>query len=163
MGSICEGRRWSAQEGTVIMASPHSIFDSISNVKRMSEWSPECRAVWLFGRDVRQGRRFVGWNRNKLWIWFTLCRVTHYEVGRRFSFRASIFGLPVASWTYELIEGSSGTEVTESWEDLRTGRGSWLTELLGRVFTGVPPVQRACVNQEGMRVTLSRLKEEMEI
>ncbi|MFD5428207.1 hypothetical protein [Streptomyces sp. NPDC127084] len=55
-----------------------------------------------------------------------------------------------------------GTRVTEYWEDLRTGRGARLAELLGRVFTGTPPADRAELNRAGMRTTLGRIKAAVE-
>ncbi len=49
------------------------------------------------------------------------------------------------------------TRVTETWQDLRTGRGSRLTVLLGAVFAGTGPDRRIAVNRAGMRTTLARL------
>ncbi|MFE7414912.1 SRPBCC family protein [Streptomyces laurentii] len=54
----------------------------------------------------------------------------------------------------------SGTRVTETWRDLRTGRGSGFAILLGRVFTGASPERRIALNRAGMRTTLARLARE---
>ncbi|MEU8542555.1 SRPBCC family protein [Streptomyces sp. NPDC048717] len=53
-----------------------------------------------------------------------------------------------------------GTRVTETWQDLRTGRGAGFAVVLGRVFTGVSPERRIGVNRAGMRTTLARLARE---
>ncbi|MEU2155231.1 hypothetical protein ABZ532_09430 [Streptomyces sp. NPDC019396] len=74
------------------------------------------------------------------------------------AFRVTVFGLPVAEWGYRCEPEGSGTRVTEYWQDLRTGRGAPLAELLGRVFTGTPPADRAEINRAGMRTTLGRIK-----
>jgi hypothetical protein len=68
------------------------------------------------------------------------------------------FGLPVARWGFRLAPAGAGTDVTQYWIDQRV-RGSLL---LGRVFTGKVAGARPDANREGMRVTLTRLKRELE-
>ncbi|WP_432092896.1 SRPBCC family protein [Streptomyces sp. bgisy100] len=152
-------RQWSVEESLWIGAPPQTVYSAVSDVRRMGEWSPECRAVWAGRGPVGTGMSFIGFNRRKAALWFTSCRVTSAEPGREFSFRVSIFGLPVALWGYRLAPApEGGTTVTEHWQDLRRGRGARFTELLGLLFTGTRPVDRARVNRMGMRTTLTRLK-----
>ena len=49
----------------VISASPERIYDLVSDLPRMGEWSPECERVeWTGGTTVAaEGARFVGHNR----------------------------------------------------------------------------------------------------
>ncbi|MDG4535703.1 SRPBCC family protein [Streptomyces sp. AV19] len=156
-------RQWSVEESIVIGSRPDAVFRAVSDVRRMGEWSPECRAVWLCQRPVREGSFFIGFNRRGLALWFTSCRVTCCDPGQEFTFRVSAFGLPVAHWGYRFEPASDGsTIVTECWRDLRTGRGARLTELLGLIFTATRPVDRARVNRAGMRTTLTRLKQTCE-
>lgn len=139
-------------------ARADELYAAISRVRNMGRWSPECFAVWHRGPAVGQGTRFVGLNRKGPFVWFTLCRVVVADPPAEFAFEASIFGLPVALWGYRLQPEGSGTRVTEYWRDLRTGRGSRLTELLGLVFTGTRPEDRAELNRTGMRRTLERIR-----
>ncbi|GAA2908005.1 SRPBCC family protein [Streptomyces thioluteus] len=156
-------RQWSVEESIVIGSRPDTVFRAVSDVRRMGEWSPECRTVWARRGPVREGSSFIGFNRRGPALWFTVCRVTRCEPGQEFAFRVSIFGLPVAHWGYRFKPApDGGTTVTEYWQDLRTGSGARLTELLGLVFTATRPVDRARVNRAGMRATLNRLKQACE-
>ncbi|GAA1932949.1 SRPBCC family protein [Kitasatospora viridis] len=144
------------------MASAESVYGAVSNVRRMGEWSPECVGVWSRSRRFEAGTRFIGWNRRRLWFWFTSCTVVRAETARDFAFRVSTFGMPVALWGYRFESQDDGCLVTEYWEDLRSGRSAPVAKLLGLVFTGTPPKRRRAVNREGMRATLSRLKTAVE-
>lgn len=139
-------------------ASREDVYEAISRVRDMGKWSPECFAVWHRGTTAGQGTRFVGFNRRGPLVWFTTCQVVVAEAPEEFAFRVTTFGLPVALWGYRLSPEGTATRVTEYWKDLRAGRGSRLTELLGRVFTGVAPADRAEVNRAGMRATLERIR-----
>ncbi|MFE6869023.1 SRPBCC family protein [Kitasatospora sp. NPDC057692] len=152
-------REWSVEESIGLAAEPAAVYRAVSTVRRTSEWSPECRAVWAPRGPLRTGDRFVGFNRRGLRVWFTTCRVTTAEPGREFVFRVESFGLPIAEWGYRAEpDGAGGTTLTEYWRDLRTGRGAPVAELLGKVFTGVPAERRAAANRAGMRLTLERIR-----
>jgi hypothetical protein len=146
------------EEGIFVTASAESVYRAVSDVRRMGEWSPECLGAWSRSRRFEPGTRFIGWNRKRLWFWFTSCTVVRAEYPRDFAFTVHTFGMPVALWGYRFEDRDSGCLVTEYWEDLRTGRSAPVAELLGLVFTGTAAKRRAEVNQEGMRATLSRLK-----
>ncbi|KUN76645.1 SRPBCC family protein [Streptomyces griseoruber] len=150
------------EESILVTASAESAYRAVSNVRRMGEWSPECVGVWSRSQRFEPGTRFIGWNRKRVWFWFTSCTVVRAEHARDFAFTVSTFGMPVALWGYRFEEQDSGCLVTEYWEDLRTGRSAPAAKLLGLVFTGTPPKRRTAVNQEGMRATLARFKAVME-
>jgi hypothetical protein len=152
-------RQWSVEESVGVgAAAPEAVYRVVSDVRRMGEWSPECRAVWAGRGPLGAGSRFVGFNRKGPFVWFTTCRVTVADEGREFAFQVGVFGLPVAEWGYRFEPDGEGTKLTEYWRDLRAGRGAGLTELLGRVFTGTPPQARAEHNRAGMRTTLERIR-----
>jgi len=152
-------RVWKAEESVVVGAPAQDVYAAVSELRNMGRWSPECFAVWCRGQVVREGTRFVGFNRKGLLFWFTTCRVTRAERPCEFAFQVTTFGLPVALWGYRFEPEGAATRVTEYWEDLRTGPGSRAAELLGRVFTGTPPAARAEINRAGMRTTLGRLRD----
>lgn len=142
----------------MVRTSPERAYRTISDVRRMGAFSPECVGVWVHSRGpVTLGTRFTGFNRKRLWLWFTHCRVVRAEEGHDFAFRVTTFGLPVALWGYRFTPEEDGTRITEYWEDLRTGRKGRSAELLG-FFTGTKPEVRHRANTEGMRVTLGRVK-----
>jgi uncharacterized protein YndB with AHSA1/START domain len=141
-------------EEVVVAVPPATVYAAVSDIKRMARWSPECFAIWRWSG----GRRFVGWNRRGLFVWFTTCQVTTDQPAREYAFDVSTFGMPVARWGYRFDPSGAGTLVTEYWEDRRT-RGA---SILGRIFTGKVVHDRPAANRVGMRETLARLKAELE-
>ncbi|WP_354640893.1 SRPBCC family protein [Kitasatospora camelliae] len=156
-------RQWAVEESATVAVRPEVAYRAVAELRRMGEWSPECRAVWVRRGPAGVGTRFVGWNRKGWLLWFTTGRVTVADQGREFAFRVVTFGLPVAEWGYRFQPaGDGGSTVTEYWTDLRRGRGARLTEVLGRIFSGTRAEDRAAVNRAGMRTTLERLRHSLE-
>ncbi|MFJ3828880.1 SRPBCC family protein [Streptomyces sp. NPDC090046] len=169
-------RRWNLEEHIVVDAAPADVHRMVSDLRNMGRWSPECRRVWGARPPARPGSRFVGLNRRGPFVWFTTGRIKAVRApatapeaataakaaaatdgSGEFTFDVGIFGLPIARWGYRFEPEGEGTRVTETWQDLRTGRGSRLTVLLGTVFAGTAPDRRIAVNRAGMRTTLARL------
>ncbi|WP_327387310.1 SRPBCC family protein [Streptomyces sp. NBC_01207] len=157
-------RRWSLEEHVVVDAAPADVHRMVSDLRNMGRWSPECRRIWVIRPPARSGSRFVGLNRRGSFLWFTVGRIKALRAPAQtpdgsgeFTFDVGIFGLPIARWGYRFEPEGERTRVTETWQDLRTGRGSRLTELLGTVFAGTSPDRRIAVNRAGMRTTLARL------
>ncbi|MCX2182855.1 SRPBCC family protein [Streptomyces sp. SKN60] len=153
-------RRWNLAESLRVDADRATLYGLVSDLRNMGRWSPECRGVWVRRPPVRPGTRFVGFNRRGPFLWFTTGRVTTARPGEAFAFEVGVFGLPIARWGYRFEddgENPGGTLVTETWEDLRTGRGGGLATLLGTVFAGTNTERRIAVNRHGMRTTLERL------
>ncbi len=143
----------------VIVGAPVSqVYRAICDVRRMTRYSPECFATWVWSGRDGTAARFVGFNRRGLFVWFTTCRVVVAEPDTEFAFDVTTFGLPVSRWGYRLRAVRDGTEVTEFWSDRRT-RGA---HLLGRIFTGRVAADRGSANRAGMRTTLARLRRELE-
>lgn len=149
-----------AHEGTPdtaevqIAAPPEAVWDLITDVTRMGEWSPECyRCAWLDGgTGPREGARFKGWNQQKLGPvpvrWSTTSTVLAAKRGDLFSFTTRDSG---ATWTYRLsATADGGTHVVET-------RADGTKPLLAKVFGKVMP-RRDEILVEGMQQTLERLK-----
>jgi hypothetical protein len=132
----------------------------VSDVTRTGEWSPEnTGGRWVAGAaGPTIGARFVGSNRIGIYRWWTTCLVTAAEPGRRFMFDVSAARLPVARWDWTLRPaGESGTEVTLTWTDRRTGPVGWLMRQGGRLAVGAT-IDRAHV-QRNIEASLARLRE----
>jgi uncharacterized protein YndB with AHSA1/START domain len=145
-------------ERITVAVPPADVYQAVSDVRRMTRWSPECFAVLVWSRRDGQPHRFVGFNRRGPWLWFTTCTVVTARPAEEFSFDVKTFGMPVSRWSYLMAAAGGGTEVTEHWLDQR-GRGA---SILGRTFTGRVAHDRPRANGEGMRTTLARLKRELE-
>jgi hypothetical protein len=141
-----------------IAATPLALYDLVSDVTRMGEWSPEtasCR--WLGGATGPAiGARFRGVNRHGWRRWTTTCTVVAADPGRRFAFDVRSGPLPISRWSYEFEPAGDGCRVTETWTDRRPG---W-TVPVGAVVMGVP--DRAEHNRAGMAATLAALRQEAE-
>jgi len=141
---------------TYVAAPAQRVYELVADLPRMGEWSPETQRVeWLGGASAASpGARFAGHNRiGRLRRWSTKGTVVAATPGRELTFDiSSLFGLPVARWSYEIEPAGDGCRVTESTEDRRGALIRWA----GLVATGVR--DRAAHNREGMRVTLERLK-----
>jgi uncharacterized protein YndB with AHSA1/START domain len=145
-------------EQVTVSVPPADVYKAVSDVRRMTRWSPECFATLVWSRRDGAPARFVGFNRRGPWLWFTTCQVVTARPGEEFTFDVTTFGMPVARWSYQLTAVPDGTQVTERWLDQRS-RGA---HTLGRIFTGKVAADRPAANREGMRTTLSRLKRELE-
>jgi hypothetical protein len=106
-----------SQEASIHIArSPEELFDLVSDVTRMGEWSPVCKACWWAeGDGPRVGARFTGRNEVPERTWETTSEVVAAEPGRQFAW---VVAEPPtgARWgyTFEAVDG--GTKVTEAWE-----------------------------------------------
>ncbi len=138
-----------------IESPPERVYDLLTDVTRMGQWSPECvRCRWL-GPDhrARVGARFRGTSRNGWRRWSTVSTVVEAAPGHSLAFEVSYFRRPVATWRYEFRSNARGaTLVSESVDDRR---GPALRRL-SPFITGSP--DRAQRNAETMQTTLSRLK-----
>ena len=138
-------------------APPERVYELVSDVTRMGEWSPECRSCrWARGASgPKVGARF--WARNKGGrgpSWFNMPRVTVAEPGREFAFNRSGPGIGSYTWRYVLVPTATGTRVTESYDVERQlpSSMSWLTQK----WTG--SADRDDDLRRGMTTTLQRIK-----
>jgi hypothetical protein len=105
---------------SVVVARPAEfLYDMISDVTRMGEWSPVCTTCWWDdGNAAQTGAWFTGRNDTADRTWETRCQVAAAERGRIFEF---VVGGSWIRWGYTFTEVAGGTEVTESWEFLPAG------------------------------------------
>jgi hypothetical protein len=107
-------------ESIVIDRSPEDLYRMISDVTRMGEWSPVCKACWWDdGEGPRVGAWFTGHNESpERDPWETRSLVVAASSGEEFAFAV---GGTWARWGYAFTPVPGGTEVTESWEVLPDG------------------------------------------
>ena len=104
---------------SLVIASPAGqLYEMVSDITRMGEWSPVCRACWWDeGGGPHVGAWFTGRNELPGQMWETRCEVVAAEPGREFAFvvRGTV------RWGYGFDPIGGGTRVTESWEILPEG------------------------------------------
>jgi len=141
---------------TQVRASPRLLYEAVSDVKRMGEWSPECQhCEWIGGATGPViGAQFKGSNRRGLARWSTKPRVVVADPGREFAFVTGHRGRDMTKWSYRFEPVVDGTQVTESFEMLRDMPSYF--RLADRLLMGVNDRQADLV--KGMGETLERLK-----
>ena len=145
------------EESTEIAAPPEAVWALVSDVVRMSSWSPQVVRTVVRGGRIRHGARFLNLNRRGPLFWPTRAEVVTYEPARAFAFRVRE-NWSVWSFTLEPT-ADGGTRVVQRRE---TPDGiSGVSRVLTRVALGG---QRVFTDElrAGMRETLARVKAEAE-
>lgn len=139
-----------------IAAAADDLYAMISDVTRMGEWSPVCKACWwdegVTGPAV--GAWFTGRNESpERDPWETRSQVVVADPGAEFAF---VVGGVWTRWGYRLTPADGGSEVTESWEMLPAG----LTRFDERFGDDAARqvAQRAAAARSGIPATLAALK-----
>jgi hypothetical protein len=142
---------------TVISWPIGEVFEAISDVTRMGEWSPECTSGrWIDGADGPVvGAKFEGDNVAAmgpvtLKKWTTTSEVTEYAPNETFEFLSSDY----TSWRYDFLEREGKAVVTESFSYPRYG--GWQGFVYGTV------IRRNTAMTKGLQTTLDRIKEVLE-
>ncbi len=136
-----------------IAASGAAVYDLVTAIDRVPEFSPEVRRIRWLGELHRPeaGARFRGTNRWRGFVWRREVVITKAEPGREFCFETvpghGIFH-DTTKWRYLLEPVPSGTRVTEAYEFFAPRWLRWMDAALGR------PGALA----RGMEKTLARLK-----
>jgi hypothetical protein len=106
-------------ESVVVARSPEALYDMVSDITRMGEWSPVCKACWWDDGDgPREGAWFTGRNELPERTWETRSVVVAADRGREFAF---VVRGSWVRWGYTFTPVDGGTLITESWEFLPDG------------------------------------------
>src|SRR5687767_14198809 len=106
-------------ESIVVARSPTELYAIVSDITRMGEWSPVCKACWWDeGAGPSVGSWFTGRNELPQATWETRVQVVSAEAGREIAF--AVNGDQIR-WGYGFAPVDGGTELTESWELLPAG------------------------------------------
>ena len=140
-----------------IDAPPDKVYELVSDITRMGEWSPECRqCAWIGGATGPEvGARFKAKNKGHRGPpWFTIPKVTVADPGREFAFNRKGPGIGSYTWRYVFERTATGTRVTESFDVERPVPKPMAA------FTAwwAGSSDRDADLHEGMETTLSRIK-----
>jgi len=90
-------RRRQDSASTGIAAPPEVVWELVSDITRMGEWSPECRQCEWIGNAA--------------------------EPGREFAFRRTGPGIGEIVWRYRIEPTATGATLTESYEEVNQPPG----------------------------------------
>ncbi len=139
-----------------IAAPPTLVFDLVSDISRMGQWSSECiHCEWTDGATgPAVGARFKARNKGARGpAWFNKPAVTAAEPAREFAFNRKGPGIGSYTWRYRMEGTATGTRLTESCEvDKPVPKAmNWLTE------KWTDSSDRDADLRNGMQTTLERI------
>lgn len=145
------------EDSVEIDAPPAAVWAVVSDLRRMGEWSPQCRRMIIRGGEVKQGTRTVNINRQGWKVWPTRSYVKVYEPERELALKIAENG---TVWTYRLEELEGGrTRLTES-RTAPNGVSNLSNVLTKHVLGGTDEFEQGL--QRGIAETLRRIKSEVE-
>ena len=140
-----------------IAATPEKVWEIVSDLKRMAEWSPSTAKVIVRGGEIKQGATMVNINRMGLKVWPTQSKVIAYEPERRIAFKIRENH---STWIYELEPtADGGTRLTET-RDVSNDTTKLSKVLIDKVLGGEPTFEAHLMT--GMKQTLAKIKSEAE-
>ena len=134
-----------------IDAPVSKVWQLVSDLSRMPQWSPQCRVMKALG-PLRQGATTINLNRRGRMYWPTTSVVTEVIPEKKLAFRVPINR---TIWSYELEPTESGTRLVES-RHAENGTTAFSNMSINAMMGGVPSFERELV--DGMNATLSRIK-----
>jgi uncharacterized protein YndB with AHSA1/START domain len=134
-----------------INAPVGKVWGLVSDLKRMPQWSPQCRLMKTVG-PLRQGTKTINLNRRNRMFWPTTSTVTEVIPEKKLAFRVHQNG---TIWSYELEPTDTGTRLVES-RRAENGVKAAANMTVNALFGGVPNFERELI--DGMNASLSRIK-----
>ncbi len=106
-----------------IESDPEALYALVSDVTRMGQWSPICRACWWDeGAGPQVGGWFTGRNETPDRTWETRSQVVVADPGREFAWEVNEGWV---RWGFVLTPIDDGTRLTEQWAFLPKGRAGF--------------------------------------
>ncbi|MEV6770463.1 SRPBCC family protein [Nocardia sp. NPDC051030] len=140
-------------EATIdIKAAPEQVWNIVSDLKRMPEFSPQCVRMQPLGRRVHTGTWTVNLNRDGSKFWPTTSRVVRFEPNRAIAFRMNESRV-IWSFTLEPTEG--GTRVIQR-RDIPHGVSAFSRKAISAGFGPEEGFEDSLV--AGMNETLGKIK-----
>src|SRR5262252_4389574 len=95
-------------ESIVVGRSPEELYGMVSDVTRMGEWSPVCKACWWDeGAGPQVGAMFTGRNELPERTWETRSEVVAADAGKEFAWVVQATG---TRWGYTFAAVAGGTQ-----------------------------------------------------
>ncbi|MGV0716147.1 SRPBCC family protein [Mycolicibacterium sp. XJ662] len=135
-----------------INAPVSKVWELVSDLRKMPQWSPQCRRMIPLGGPPRQGSRTININRRNMLFWPTTSRITEFVPEKKLAFRVNENG---SVWTFELEPTDTGTRLMQA-RHAEHGVKPISTKLVNAFMGGVESFEHELV--DGMNQTLARIK-----
>ena len=145
-------------ESIFVDAAPEKLYALVSDVTRMGEWSPICKACWWDeGEGPQVGAWFTGRNETPDRTWETRSQVVSAEPGRKFAWQVNHGWV---HWEYTFEPEGAGTLLTETWEFLPAGIAGFHERYGADADAQIQ--QRSDAARSGIPATLAAIKKAAE-
>ena len=144
------------EESIDVAASPAKVWSLVTDLPRMSQWSPQVLRTVVRGGPVQLGSRALNINHRGPVVWPTRTKVVVFEPHREFAFRVKE---NKTIWSFTLEPTETGTRVTQ-----RRSAPNGISDIslkLTRIALGGQEKFTSEL-RAGMRQTLERVKAESE-
>jgi hypothetical protein len=145
-------------DSILVARAPDEMYEMVSDVTRMGEWSPVCRACWWDeGDGPHVGAWFTGRNETAERTWETRSQVVTALPGREFAWEVNDGRV---RWGYRFDAEHGGTRLTEFWAFLPAGI-AWFHERY-EAQAEAEIAQRSDAARRGIPDTLAAIKDAAE-
>ncbi|GAA1482219.1 SRPBCC family protein [Gordonia sinesedis] len=142
------------EESIHIDATPEQVWAVISDLKRMGEWSPQCRKMIIRGGHVQRGTRTININKRGPLVWPTTSKVVRFEPNQEIAFRITENH---TVWSYTITpDPAGGVTVTERREVPGGATTKLSSVLVDKLFGGADSFESEL--KLGMAETLNKIK-----
>lgn len=141
-----------------IAVPPVQVWAAVTDIARMSSWSPQVERSVVLGGPVRLGTRFLNVNHSGWKRWPTTGKVVRFTPHTDFAFAITENN---TVWSFRLEPTADGGTAVTQRRELPKGRTTVLSKTLVSAFLGGDNDFTAMM-LEGMAQTLERLKAELE-
>lgn len=141
------------EESIEINAPAEAVWAVLSDLKRMGEWSPQCKKMIIRGGSVGVGTRTININRRGPLVWPTTSKVTRFEPNKELAFRIAENH---TVWTYTITPSANGVTLTEKREAANGETTAISNFLVDKLMGGIPNFEAEL--RLGMAETLSKIK-----
>jgi hypothetical protein len=137
---------------------PDLVYAMVSDVTRMGEWSPVCRACWWEdSAGPRPGAWFVGRNETPQRTWETRSQVVVAEPDREFAWEVNGGWV---RWGFVVAPEGGGTRLTQTWHFLPRGIAGFHERYGAEADTEI--AARSDAAKSGIPATLAAIKRSAE-
>jgi uncharacterized protein YndB with AHSA1/START domain len=141
------------EASTHIKATPEQVWKVVSDLKRMGEWSPQCRKVVVRGGGpVALGTKTVNVNKRGLLVWPTTAKVIRFEPNREIAYKINENN---SVWSFTITPTEDGVELTER-REAPNGTSKVSEVMINVAMGGEKPFDAEL--SDGMHQTLSKIK-----
>ncbi|MFE0751239.1 SRPBCC family protein [Gordonia sp. NPDC058843] len=140
------------EESIDIDATPEQVWSVISDLKRMGEWSPQCKKMIIRGGTVGLGTKTININRRGPLVWPTTSKVVRYTPHQELGFRVAENH---TIWSYTITPKDAGVTVTER-REVNGSTTKVSSVLVDKLFGGAESFEEEL--KLGMAETLGKIK-----